>query len=251
MPERKFSSTFLCVAAVLLTAACHAETEHSTIRPSPQRTHVSADWLRHPPNAKARKFFEQGRKYAHHQQHAPAVEALEHSVRADSQFAEGYLRLGESLLWLGHIRRALEVLATADTLVPDDPDILTEIAMAHLLDEHPQQALPPARRAHARDPLYPRATFVLAMSLAKQGHEREALPYLLQCREYSVLARFLSAQLLVEYGRAPEATKDLLWLSETANPFQQQARVLLQQIPRAATTREASTATGEEKAKEN
>ncbi|HEY4687725.1 MAG TPA: tetratricopeptide repeat protein, partial [Anaerolineae bacterium] len=94
---------------------------------------------------------------------------------ADNRLGWAALRLGQSLLWQGNSRQALEPLNKAVELLPDNVEAIFAVGQAHWALNHSNLALDAFRRASTLDPRNVEIMFWLGYALVADGRA-ERLP---------------------------------------------------------------------------
>lgn len=103
-----------------------------------------------------------------------ALRPLAMLAQADPQNWRARSALGVALDQLGRFTEARQAYQEAITLHPDDPALLTNMGVSHLLEGDPDEAEPILRQAAALPNAPPEARQNLAISIALQGRFDEA-----------------------------------------------------------------------------
>lgn len=107
------------------------------------------------------------------------VKALERSLHADPQRADGWALLGRSRAELGQLDAAATAFARAVQLAPDDAGVLVEAAQARA-QAHPRKAFDDTalqwlQHARAVQPDAERAAWLLGIALRQRGRDADAV----------------------------------------------------------------------------
>jgi hypothetical protein len=135
---------------------------------------VSIHQLLHTAPANAVRLLVQSREFTG----APAVALLRRALEEDPQFFEAHVSLGVELLRLKDGSGAAQQFEAAFQERPDSAAAATDLALANVAMQRPEDAERYARRALAIDSTLHEAQFVLAEALILKGRLSEAETYL-------------------------------------------------------------------------
>ena len=110
------------------------------------------------------------------------VEGLAAKLKANPDDLEGWMKLGRAYGVLGETDKAADAYEHAQSLKPDDPEILIGEAQALMGDRGPETPIPDRavallKRAEAMEPGHPAALWYLGLASAQQKKFADATGY--------------------------------------------------------------------------
>ena len=146
------------------------------------------------------------------------ITALEQSLAADPQRADGWALLGRSRAQLGQTGAAADAFARAVQLAPEDPGLLVEAAQSRAQSRPDKQfddtALRWLQHALAVQPEGERAAWLLGIALRQRGRDAEAasvwsalLPRLQPAAAAALQEQIAVAQAAAPVSDAPDAAR--------------------------------------------
>ena len=139
---------------------------------------------------------ELGSLYAQHQDWANAKEAFTAALQANPELAMAHLHLGMTLA--AEQQPALDELAKAYQLAPENPVIAVEFGRALAAAGEDEQAIPVLRHALERDPSSVAAAYQLGLALQRMNQPQDAIPLL----KKAAAADSENAEVLTNLGMA-------------------------------------------------
>lgn len=211
----------LLLAGMALTAGCAASNARDSAQRDPRQQDLLKAWKDASkrqaeevdaedakplpePRLQPMTHFSAGALYEKQGCYAMAIEQYRKAIELNPAFAGAHNRLGLCYTKTGQFRLAVEVLTKASELRPKSVAVWNNLGFAQLAAGNPVAAESSLAKALAIQPMYERARTNMALALARQGRDQDALSHLeVVSPDYIALYNLGSMQLAA--GRAEQA----------------------------------------------